>query len=78
MECPYDFIVQFDDWLYWQTCVIYWGLSEESSTQCVLMRQRGWDTCFETPISGGWEPSPCPHGKVNNITGVHECSLKNS
>lgn len=49
--CPYDFIEEFDNWWYWQVCVIYWGTSEYWAS-VVVANQDNWKPVVN-PSSGG-------------------------
>lgn len=48
---PYDFITEFDNWWYWQVCVIYWGTSEYWAS-VVVANQDEWKPVVN-PSSGG-------------------------
>lgn len=48
---PYNFLTEFDNWWYWQVCVIYWGTSESWAT-IVVANQDDWKPVVN-PSSGG-------------------------
>lgn len=50
---PYDFINDFDKWLYWQTCVDFEGLTPKQATQDSAFVLNGWKRCHGK-YSGGW------------------------
>lgn len=38
-NCPFDFLIDFDNWWYWHLCVIYWKVSEEWATILVKSKK---------------------------------------